>query len=273
MNRNDFRVISRLATAARLKMNFLLKPAVAHVLQAFAREIAAGRGVEAALATAREAHETEIIKAKGDWPVAYAVHAYNVSGALLGKKSFLRHLRAKANGKAGPTIDFVDSEELVANHLRPRVDEWVAATSKLESQTTAKQFDSLYKRAVAATSQEGEIVSNVTLAQWIQKEGLAVTRNRAELMARTTTNWGYNEGSISLYEDEGIGESEWLTTMDEVTGEWDAALDGTRVPLRDNFVRAGDSYRKADGSLAKAGIDVPHPPLHPNCRCALVPVV
>ena len=78
----------------------------------------------------------------------------------------------------------------------------------------------------------------------------SIGRTRAEALARTETMKAYNEGSLVQYAKYGITEVEWLTAYANVCDEC-AALDGERFPID-----------------AK-----PDCPLHPNCRCTLLPIV
>lgn len=240
----------------------------------FAEQVAAGVDGNNALNQIQGRLEKELTAAKGDWPLAYAVDGYNIAGALLGKRAFVLDLEAKIDaGKAGVSTDFDGADELIANHLRSNVRRYIDETSKLESQTTAKKFGALYKRAIGTVDESGAALTPGAMAKQILAEGLAWGTTRANLMARTLTNWGYNEGAVSLYESEGIEMGEWVSTIDEVTGEWDAALNGTKVALRAPFVKSGDSFVTSEGKLQVAEFDIMHPPLHPNCRCTIVPVI
>jgi hypothetical protein len=61
--------------------------------------------------------------------------------------------------------------------------------------------------------------------------------------------------------------------MDAVTGDWDAAMDGTIIAIGESFAKQGESHTDSKGRNVVAPWDIEHPPLHPNCRCALAPVV
>lgn len=117
--------------------------------------------------------------------------------------------------------------------------------------TTREQIRELVGRQAA----EGWSVEQ--LADEIARLGEISSLTRAELIARTETAAAYSRGSLLAYLESGVvGEVEWLTAEDELTCDICAPLNGTRVKL---------------GRVWPGGIE--HPPAHPNCRCALVPIV
>ena len=101
---------------------------------------------------------------------------------------------------------------------------------------------------------------------------MAESRVRANMLARTMTQWSYQEGSMTNFKDAGFERGEWMATLDEATGEWDEALDGTIVALGGSFVSAGQSFETSSGANLVCPLEVQHPPLHPNCRCVILPV-
>ena len=76
---------------------------------------------------------------------------------------------------------------------------------------------------------------------------------RARTMARTETMYAIGQAEEQRYRQHGIAQVEWLATPDPGRRTCDdcAALDGKKYPLDDH----------------------PKRPLHPNCRCDLLPVV
>jgi SPP1 gp7 family putative phage head morphogenesis protein len=93
--------------------------------------------------------------------------------------------------------------------------------------------------------------SMAEVARAIDQRVDSIGRVRAEVLARTETMKAYNEGAITQYEKHGITEVEWLASYGDRTCDECAMLDGERFPID----------RKPDC------------PLHPNCRCTLLPVI
>lgn len=81
--------------------------------------------------------------------------------------------------------------------------------------------------------------------------------SRAVKIARTETLSASNQGNLQAYKQSGVVEKkEWLTAFDERTCEECADMNGEIVNINSNF---------------SCGVDTP--PLHPQCRCAILPVI
>jgi len=101
--------------------------------------------------------------------------------------------------------------------------------------------------------QNGE--SNDELASRLQR-GYAFSPERAEMIARTETAKADVEGNIEAYRRSGVvSGKQWITGAGccDLCDE----LDGTVVELGDDFPNDGGNG----------------PPLHPNCRCDVLPVL
>ncbi len=85
----------------------------------------------------------------------------------------------------------------------------------------------------------------------------------------------YNAASVAGYKSIGITTKEWLVTEDDATCEACIAM-GNKGPIGidEIFVPAGSDVTWTEGDVEKRlGIarDTTHPPLHPNCRCVIIP--
>jgi len=50
-------------------------------------------------------------------------------------------------------------------------------------------------------------------------------------------------------------------------------MNGKVVSLDSNFFEHGETYLGKDGGVIKFNLEnIPTPPLHPNCRCTIVPI-
>ena len=106
---------------------------------------------------------------------------------------------------------------------------------------------------VARAIEEG--MSNDDLAELLESN-YAFSAERAEMIARTETAFADVAGNMAAYRESNLVESkEWLVGAGccELCQE----LDGMIIPLDENFPNDG-----GDG-----------PPLHPMCRCNVVPIV
>lgn len=130
---------------------------------------------------------------------------------------------------------------------------------------------------------------NKTLAEGIQAgEGIAALKQRvtdvydgvggyrAERIARTETLKASNDATVWAYRQTGyVTSKQWVVNPDSCPecGEFD----GKTVPLDDDFLGLGESYTYTDenGEEQEQTNDydtVEQPPLHPNCRCTVIPI-
>lgn len=84
---------------------------------------------------------------------------------------------------------------------------------------------------------------------------------RSEMIARTEVLGATNFATLETYEQSDVVEGkQWLAELDEETSEDCQDLDGEVVSLREDF------------PFTSEGGAVNTPPLHPNCRCTIIPV-
>lgn len=98
---------------------------------------------------------------------------------------------------------------------------------------------------------------------------------RSERIARSEVVRASNFATMEAYEQSGVVEKmEWLVTSDDRLCPLCEPLDGKSVKLGDSFFDKGDRHVGADGSELDLDYEtIEHPPLHPNCRCTIVPIV
>lgn len=96
--------------------------------------------------------------------------------------------------------------------------------------------------------------SNDRLAATLS-DNYAFSDDRAEMIARTETAFADVQGNLDAYKQAGIEAKEWKASQDAC--DECENLEGVIVPIDEDFPDDG-----GDG-----------PPLHPNCRCDVLPVV
>jgi len=103
--------------------------------------------------------------------------------------------------------------------------------------------------------------------------GVATPGYRIERIARTEVIKTSNEITEAAYRQSGVvKKKEWITNPGAC--QFCSALDGTIVRLGANFVEKDGSVEGDDGgTYTNTYEDVKHPPIHPDCRCGLVPVI
>lgn len=160
---------------------------------------------------------------------------------------------------------YVDLLKIAWNDGTDTVGEVVGAFD-LENEYVQTVLKDLAKRVKGVEDTTREEIQNV-IGQ-MGREGLSVDQaqarllemaeinsaSRAEAIARTESAHGYSAGSMAYYKESGVvGGVEWLTSDPCPIC---APLSGTVAELGKQFA---------------GGFD--HPPAHPNCRCAVAPIL
>ena len=91
---------------------------------------------------------------------------------------------------------------------------------------------------------------------------------------RTETVRASNQASVASWKQSGVVKAkEWWTAQDERVSPFDRTLHGKTISLEKDFFKQGDTF-EVDGQTLKIDYtDIPAPPLHPNCRCTLLPII
>ncbi len=173
--------------------------------------------------------------------LAMTMDGYHLAEVEFGKGAAIREMMAKDEIilDAEPPTPPISIGELetafgheayLAQRLHTPVGDWVAMTSKWETETSAREIERIVRRGAA------EGLTPRDMQKQLLSQGLARSKTRAELITRTTTIWSYNEGAKQLYADEGVGTVSWLVTDDDAL-----CLDGySRVLSADGTVAIKD---------------------------------
>ncbi len=147
-----------------------------------------------------------------------------------------------------------------------------ASTKNMADSVNATTLDKL-NTTLAEGVQNGEAIG--TLEGRVNSVFGELDGNRSEMIARTETLKASNAATVEAYRQTGfVTEKVWVINPDACP-ECEA-FDGKVVGLDENFVQRGDSYSYQDASgqtqeSVATYDDVGEPPLHPNCRCTIVP--
>lgn len=125
---------------------------------------------------------------------------------------------------------------------------------------------------------------NDIIAKWNEEEGdIAGLRGmlgeyfgdtaRAQMIARTEVSRAAGFAQETVYEEVGATGKQWITAVDERVCEFCSEMDGKTTGITDNYWDKGDEVAGAAGGILPIGLDdVSSPPLHPSCRCDLIPI-
>ena len=96
------------------------------------------------------------------------------------------------------------------------------------------------------------------------------SKNRINKIARTEVSRAVNQTRLDTRAELwSVKEKEWYTALDERTCESCSHIHWKKIPLQANFYNLWD--RDFAWTILKYD-DINQPPLHPNCRCDLVPI-
>lgn len=96
---------------------------------------------------------------------------------------------------------------------------------------------------------------------------------RVEKIVRTETTRISNRWNQTAREDVGITKKKWFTAEDERTCPYCNQFNGKVVEVKENFVKGWDVLNWIWKSKLILDTDIQYPPLHPNCRCIIVPEI
>ncbi len=185
-------------------------------------------------------------------------------------RSLTRRLKGKQEELVENLLVAQDSDEFFTFANFDRIDQHLEEVASSQTRTNAKGIQKVFDDAV------GEGLTPRQIARKISAAGIEKSVPRARMIARTETIWSYNEGAMLRYEEQGVSLKEWVVTQDDLLCPWCTPMDGRVVETSSNFFDAGTSTFGLFDGVSRSlnfGTDVAHPPLHPNCRCVLVPVL
>ena len=151
-----------------------------------------------------------------------------------------------------------------------KIDAHLNAIASSQTRQSATIIQGVFERSV------DDGLTPRQIAKELVSKGAVSSKNRARMIARTETIWAYNRGALQNYRSIGIETKEWMVTADDRLCPWCASMDGTVTATDNPFWQAGDSLNvvKEERSLTlNFKMAVEHPPLHPNCRCVLLPIL
>jgi len=228
------------------------------------RFIVDGREVRAILRSAAKGRRKEI-----DWGrVEQALFAY-------------------IQGTSGPGWAAIFAP-LMHGLLNDQAEEWLRAqglTFELDNEEV-RAFIENYALMFAA--QIGNVTQEAlrSLLLQAQEEGWSITKlidevgglydgwswERAEMIARSETIRASNAGAAEAYRQAGIREKQWYTAEDERVCGFCMEMHGRVVGVEAVFGAHGETITVGEETLRLDYGDVGWPPLHPMCRCTILPV-
>ncbi len=157
-----------------------------------------------------------------------------------------------------------------------------------EVQAFISEYSFKFADKIGATTKEGlrGLVGQAQVEGWsinkLRDELGGIYRGwdktRAEMIARTETIRSSNAGAVMSYRQAGIEYKQWFTAQDGKVCGFCQEMHGKIVGVSENYWAMGDTMDvdvpdENPITMTFTYEDVGEPPLHPNCRCTILPVV
>lgn len=191
-----------------------------------------------------------------------------------------KHIREAVTTRGQSELDkFLDEQNIPQpidfSIQNPRVAQFVESyqlrlSEKLWGRVVETTNRTLRSQIMAGIA-EGE--STDKLAKRIETVLTNAERHQSMRIARTERIRASNAGAEMAWQESGVVEAkEWIIAADAC--EFCQTMRGKRILLGEPFVQQGESLVGLENGLMNLDYsDIPGPPLHPNCRCTLAPIV
>jgi HK97 family phage portal protein len=176
--------------------------------------------------------------------------------------------------QSGLSFDVVPEQAIafLKRYTVKLADSTVSALEATLGQEARAAIEGLSEQIADGMSQ-GEALSAVTSRV---KDSLQLDASwRAERIARTETSRAYSAGKVQAWKEAGVKRKRFLLAPDSCpickgfASQFNEAHDIDRP-----FLAVGESFKDSEGNeVANDYLDIDGPPVHPQCRCTVVPVL
>ena len=163
---------------------------------------------------------------------------------------------------AGDSETEFEINRRVRSYISDRVERFVQSTDD----ETVKEIE----KTIAQGVQSGESIAQLRKRlEEVYEEAMGF---RSERIARSETIAASNEAALEAYKQSPmVGGQEWFAEPDAC--EFCQELHGKIIGIESNFANVGQGINGKEGNVLVVDyMDVSHPPLHPNCKCSILPV-
>ena len=156
--------------------------------------------------------------------------------------------------------------------VNQQVDETVVRLQAQARQSLKTGLRSLFGDGL----ERGETIRELSgrVQEWAKENG-DIDRQvkwRATRVARTETARSLHEGQVSAWKEAGITRMKWQIAPNPC--EFCKAMSQKPHPIDEPFYNVGDRLTTSKGKILNFDYAaVKSPPLHPNCRCTLLPIL
>lgn len=156
----------------------------------------------------------------------------------------------------------------ISPDLRPTIERSVRKFAQSMVETDREKMIDIIAQGIANGESVTKIRSNIidTFAEYSKVQANRVTRT--EVLRASNT------GAIQAWQESGVVTAkQWLTAKDDRVDPLCEYMNGTVIPLGKSYFKRGETLTVGDQTAKFNYGSVKEPPLHPNCRCTLLPVL
>lgn len=167
-------------------------------------------------------------------------------------------------------LTFAGADESVEFTVNESVAGFIHTSTRRMAQRFNEETLEQLSRSLAEGINAGESVQK--LKARVESIYTEVRGYRSERIARTETLKASNNATNFAYKQSGfVKEKEWFANPGAC--EFCNAMNGKIFGLSDSFSQIGQEIEGEDGGLMAVSYEnIENPPLHPNCRCTILPV-
>ncbi len=154
-----------------------------------------------------------------------------------------------------------------------RVQDFLRKNGIKFAKEVSRKTNEKIRETLAAGVSEGEGIPKLKKRITTLFDDMSSTR--AELIARSEVIRASNFATEEAFKQSGVVEKkEWLVTADDRLCEFCAPMSGKIISIGGSFFGKGDTIDGEEGgSLDNDYGSIDYPPLHPQCRCTIIPII
>jgi len=161
--------------------------------------------------------------------------------------------------------------DLVGDATTPETIELLKDNTRKFSKSVTITTNEIIRKQLIEGTKKNETISEIS--NRIEDTFTGIKKTKADLIARTESARIAGAGTEQAFIDSGVVEGkQWVA--EPTACEFCSALDGVTASLGENFYNKGDTITGVDGGTYTFDYDeLPYQPVHPNCRCSIVPIL
>lgn len=155
----------------------------------------------------------------------------------------------------------------------PIVREYLESTTFRFGREVTKTTNKKVGKLLSNSIKKGESIQ--IIRKKLQRLFIQFSKARAERIARSEVIRATNFATEQSYIKSGVvSHKEWLTALDERVCQWCLPMNRRVIPLEHKYFDYNDSFQGTQGGILKFNYtSIQYPPLHPSCRCTLIPII